>query len=108
MVCSAEQRRSARSPIDWPVSMWHPQTNRFVNGRSVNISKGGALITLPPTASLQCGQIVELNFPRTEKLAREIGQYSRVKTAQVVRLRHENSTLSPKLSVAVKFIEHVP
>ena len=66
-----EQRKDSRSSVAWPVSVWIPEANRFVNGRSCNISKTGVYITLPVTAPIGTGHLVELNFPRTEVLAKE-------------------------------------
>ena len=44
-----EQRMDARSELNWPVSIWLPEANRFFNGKSVNISKGGAYLSVPMT-----------------------------------------------------------
>jgi hypothetical protein len=86
MVTLADRRQHKRNDIDWPVSVYHPRLGMFINGRSVDVSSGGAKITLPIAAPIKPGQVVELNFPRTTMLARAAGCYSRIKTAVVVRV----------------------
>lgn len=86
MVMLTDRRRHARNPIDWPVSIYYPHLGMFINGRSVDVSKGGAKIRLPLAAPIRPGQIVELNFPRTTTLAKVAGCFSRIKTAWVVRV----------------------
>ena len=78
-----EQRKDSRSSVAWPISVWLPQANRFVIGRSCNISKTGVYITLPVTAPIRTGHLVELNFPRTEALAKEKGQFARIKSGKI-------------------------
>jgi len=55
-----EQRKDSRSSVAWPVSVWIPEANRFVNGRSCNISKTGVFVTLPLTAPIRTGHLVEI------------------------------------------------
>ena len=87
MVMSAhEQRGARRTDLAWPVSLWHPKALRFFNGRSMNVSRTGVLLTLPMKAPLRQGQDVELNFPRAETLAKDKGGSARIKTARVVRI----------------------
>jgi len=78
-----EQRKDSRNTVSWPVSVWIPEANRFFNGRSCNISKTGVFITLPVTAPVRTGHTVELNFPRTEALAKEKGQFLSEWTARI-------------------------
>jgi hypothetical protein len=56
-----------------------PEANRFFNGKSVNVSKGGAFISVPMTTPVAAGNEIEINFPRTQTLAKEKGQYARIK-----------------------------
>ncbi len=98
-----EQRKDSRSSVSWPVSVWMPQANRFVNGRSCNISKTGVFITLPATTPLGTGHTVELNFPRTEPLAKEKGQFARIKTGKVVRVERRNLLESAEIGVGIAF-----
>jgi hypothetical protein len=63
-----------------------PEANRFFNGKSVNVSKGGAFISVPMTTPVAAGNEIEINFPRTQTLAKEKGQYARIKNARVLRV----------------------
>ena len=46
MQTATENRKDVRTDLAWPVSVWMPESNRFFNGKSHNISKSGALLTL--------------------------------------------------------------
>jgi len=98
-----EQRKEARSNLSWPVSVWIPEANRFFNGRSANISKKGVFITVPMTMPVRLGHAVEINFPRTVTLAKEKGQFARIKTGKVVRVDRKNMLKSAEIGVAVSF-----
>jgi len=98
-----DQRKDSRNTVSWPVSVWIPEANRFFNGRSCNISKTGVFITLPVTAPIRPGHIVELNFPRTEALAKEKGQFARIKTGKVVRVDRKNLLESAEIGVGIAF-----
>ena len=67
METSVEQRKERRTDLAWPVSVWLPEASRFFNGRSANISKVGAFITVPMTTPVRRGSVVELNFPRSRE-----------------------------------------
>jgi hypothetical protein len=94
-----EQRKHNRTNLNWPVSVWLPEANRFFNGRSTNISKAGVLVSLPMTTPVRTGHTVEINFPRTNILATEKGQFARIKSGRVVRI--ERGSLLKKVSIAV-------
>jgi hypothetical protein len=98
-----EQRKDSRNTVSWPVSVWLPEANRFFNGRSCNISKTGVFITLPVTTPVKPGHIVELNFPRTETLAKEKGQFARIKCGKVVRVDRKNLLESAEIGVGIAF-----
>jgi hypothetical protein len=98
-----EQRKDSRSSVSWPVSVWLPQANRFVNGRSCNISKTGVFVTLPATTLVGTGHVVELNFPRTEALAKEKGQFARIKTGKVVRVERKSLLENAQIGVGIAF-----
>lgn len=98
-----ERRTSPRTPLKWPVSMWIPAAKRFLYGHSSNISKSGALIEAPATSPVRLGQTIEINFPRTENLAREKGSFGRLKTGTVVRLDRPGVTNGASMAVAVRF-----
>jgi hypothetical protein len=98
-----EQRKDSRNTVSWPVSVWVPEANRFFNGRSCNISKTGVFITLPVTAPVRPGHVVELNFPRTEALAKEKGQFARIKSGKVVRVDRKNLLESAEIGVGISF-----
>ncbi|MHC4541992.1 MAG: PilZ domain-containing protein [Planctomycetota bacterium] len=101
MQTTIEQRKDSRSSVSWPVSVWIPEANRFVNGRSCNISKTGVFITLPATAPVGTGHLVELNFPRTEALAEEKGQFARIKTGKVVRVERKSLLESAEIGLGI-------
>ena len=98
-----EQRKINRSNLSWPVSIWVPDDNRFFNGRSCNISKTGVFIRLPMTVPVRPGHTVELNFPRTVALAREKGQFARIKSGKVVRVDRQNMLREAEIGVGVAF-----
>lgn len=98
-----EQRKNSRSSVSWPVSVWIPEANRFVIGRSCNISKTGVFITLPASAPIRTGKLVELNFPRTEALAEEKGQFARIKTGRVVRVDRQNLLENAEIGAGIAF-----
>ena len=98
-----EQRREVRTELSWPVSIWMPEANRFFNGRSFNISKTGVFLTAPLTTPVREGHIVEINFPRTATLAKEKGQFARIKTGKVVRVERRNMLEDANIGIAVQF-----
>ena len=98
-----EQRKDSRSSVSWPVSVWMPQANRFFNGRSCNISRTGVFVTLPVTAPVQQGNTVELNFPRTEALAKEKGQFARIKSGKIVRVDRKNLLQKAEIGIGIAF-----
>jgi len=98
-----EHRRAARTDLSWPVSVWLPEANRFFNGKTVNVAKGGVLVDLPMTTPVRCGNIVEINFPRTMGLAKQKGQFARIKSGKVMRVQRESITTDARIGVAVEF-----
>jgi hypothetical protein len=100
-----EQRNDIRTKLSWPVSVWLPEANRFFNGRSSNISKNGAFVSLPMTTPVRAGHVLELNFPRTSALAEEKGQFARIKSAKVVRVERSSVSKDATIGVAVVFEE---
>ena len=100
-----EQRKDTRSDLSWPVSVWLPEANRFFNGKSVNISKGGVFISLPMTTPVRAGHEVEINFPRTMSLAKQKGQYARIKCGKVLRVNRQSVLEGNDIGMAVQFEE---
>ncbi len=103
MEALAEQRKCIRTSLCWPVSVWVPQANRFFNGRSANISKVGAFITVPMTTPVHAGNVVELNFPRTAGLAEEKGQFARIKKGRVVRVERKSILKDACIGLGIAF-----
>ncbi len=99
-----EQRSDVRSDLSWPVSIWLPEANRFFSGKSVNVSRGGAYITLPMTTPVRPGHEIEVNFPRTMSLAKQKGQYARIKQGKVLRVERSNMLRSGSIGIAVEFV----
>ena len=100
-----EQRKEARSDLSWPVSVWLPEANRFFNGRSKNVSKGGAYLTMPMTAPVRAGHEVEINFPRTVSLAKQKGQYARIKSGTVLRVDRQGMLEGACIGLAIQFAQ---
>jgi hypothetical protein len=98
-----EQRREARTELTWPVSIWLPDANRFFNGRSANVSKTGAFVSVPMPAPFRTGHAVEVNFPRTEALAQEKGGFARIKSGRVVRVERQNILRDGNIGIAIAF-----
>jgi hypothetical protein len=105
---TVEQRKSVRTEVSWPVSVWLPEANHFFNGRSSNISKTGVLLRLPVSTPLQAGNFVELNFPRTMSLARKKGGFARIKSGRIVRIERGRLFDDASIGVAVAFEEIEP
>ncbi|MBN2513166.1 MAG: PilZ domain-containing protein [Sedimentisphaerales bacterium] len=99
-----EQRRDVRSDLSWPVSIWLPEANRFFTGRSVNVSKGGAYISVPMTTPVRPGHEVEVNFPRTMSLARQKGQYARIKMGKILRVDRAEMLRNGSIGLAIQFV----
>ena len=98
-----EQRSQARTSLTWPVSIWSPQANRFFNAKTSNISKTGVYVEVPITTPLRKGQVVEMNFPRSDELAKHKGSYARIKLGKVVRIDRANMLNNARIGVAVQF-----
>ena len=103
MEALVEQRKESRTDVSWPVSVWLPEANRFFNGRSTNISKMGTFITLPMTMPVQPGNVLEINFPRTVSLAKQKGQFARIKRGKVVRIERKNTLKDASIGVGIAF-----
>ena len=103
MQTSVEQRRESRTDLSWPVSVWLPDAGRFFNGQSANISKTGAFVCVPMTTPARRGSIVELNFPRTEALAKEKGQFARIRRGRVVRVDRRSTLADATIGLGIAF-----
>ncbi len=98
-----DQRREARTTLSWPVSIWLPEAGRFFSGRSANVSKAGAFVSVPIPAPFRTGHVVEINFPRTDALAQEKGSFARIKSGKVVRVERHNMLKDGNIGVAIAF-----
>ena len=103
METMVEQRKESRTNVSWPVSVWLPEANRFFNGRSANLSRSGALVHVPLSTPAHEGSLVELNFPRTDVLAEEKGQYARIKRGRVVRVDRRRALEHASISLGIAF-----
>lgn len=101
---TVEQRKDTRTELSWPISVWLPEANRFFNGKSVNISKGGVYLSLPMTAPVRAGHDVEINFPRTMSLAKQKGQYARIKCGKVLRVERKGMLSGANIGLAIQFM----
>jgi hypothetical protein len=98
-----ENRKSARTELSWPISLWLPEANRFFNGKTINVAKGGVLLSMPMTAPIRPGHVVEINFPRTMNLAKQKGQFARIKAGKVLRVQRDTLTADATIGVAIQF-----
>ena len=98
-----ENRRANRTELSWPISLWLPEANRFFNGKTINVAKGGVLLSMPMTTPIRPGHIVEINFPRTMDLAKKKGQFARIKSGTVIRVQRDTITIDATIGVAVRF-----
>ena len=98
-----DNRRDTRTDLSWPVSIWIPAANRFFNGRSSNISKNGVFIAVPITTPVREGHHVEMNFPRSEALAKKKGSFARIKCGKIVRVERRNMLKEANIGIAVRF-----
>jgi hypothetical protein len=55
------------------------------------------------TTPVHKDQVVELNFPRTESLAKEKGGFARIKGGRVVRVDRQEMMQYGRIGVAVEF-----
>jgi hypothetical protein len=99
-----DQRIEARTDLSWPVSVWLPEANRFFNGQSSNISKAGVFVRVSMTVPVRAGHTVEINFPRTEALAKEKGQFARIKKGKIVRVERKDMLKDAHIGVAIAFV----
>ena len=100
---SVENRQFNRTDLSWPVSLWLPEANRFFNGRTINVAKGGVLLSLPMSVPIRPGHVVEINFPRTMSLAKKKGQFARIKSGKILRVERDSLTNDATIGVAVQF-----
>jgi len=103
METAVEHRREQRTNLAWPVSVWLPEASRFFNGRSANISKVGAFITVPMTTPVRRGSVVELNFPRADALAERKGQFARIRRGRVVRVDRKATLEEATIGLGIAF-----
>src|SRR4030042_6830132 len=98
---STNLRQAIRTGLSWPVSLWLPEANRFFNGKTLNVAKGGVLLSMPMTTPIRPGHVVEINFPRTMNLAQKKGQFARIKSGKVLRVERQTLTADATIGVAV-------
>ena len=58
---------------------------------------------MPMTVPLKTGGTVEINFPRTERLAKEKGSFARIRCGRIVRVERKDMLKEAKIGVAVAF-----
>jgi hypothetical protein len=51
------------------------------------------------------GNEIEINFPRSQTLAKEKGQYARIKNARVLRVDRQQMLCGGSIGIAVQFDE---
>ena len=98
-----ENRKSVRTNLKWPVSLWLPEVKRFYSGTAVNIAEGGVMIKLSVPAPIQAGSLVEINLPRTTSLTKKKDRFGRLKIAKVLRVQRE-SIRNACIGIAMQFV----
>ena len=61
------------------------------------------LLALLSGAPVRVGHELEVNFPRTMSLARQKGQYARIKSGKVLRVERKNVLTGTNIGLAVEF-----
>ena len=102
---TVEQRQEIRQDLSWPISIWLPEANRFFNGKSVNVSKGGAFISVPMTIPVAAGNEIEINFPRTLIEAKAAEFQFTQQEARVLRVDRKQMLHEGSIGIAVEFDE---
>ncbi len=99
-----EKRKAVRSEFAWPICVWLPNVMRFYEGRSINVSRTGSMVSLSIVAPVSIADEIEINFPRTAGLAKKYGQAGRIKVGIIKRFKREaDITL-----VAIEFTDPNP
>ncbi|MHC4257956.1 MAG: hypothetical protein ACYSUH_06185 [Planctomycetota bacterium] len=57
------------------------------------------------TTPVAAGNEIEINFPRSQTLAKEKGQYARIKNARVLRVDRQQMLSGGSIGIAVQFDE---
>jgi hypothetical protein len=55
------------------------------------------------TTPVRAGTVVEMNFPRTSSLAKEKGQFARIKKGKVVRVERRDTLQDGNIGVGIAF-----
>jgi len=102
MKAHAERRRHPRQALAAGVQFFHAASQREFPGRCVDVSQGGVLMYVPPTAPVQAGQTIRLNLtggPRPEWPLPDHGGVE----ATIVRVDRQTLLSQGHLAVGVRF-----
>ena len=99
-----EKRKADRHEFAWPVCVWLPNANHFYEGRNINVSRTGAMVSWSIVCPVSISDTIEINFPRTAMLAKKYGQAGRIKVGIVKRVKRESDIAL----VAVEFTDPNP
>lgn len=118
---SLERRQHPRHPLCVAVELCHSPTGREYPARSVDVSQGGVLMLIPPTAPIQPGHAVRLTLRYPDKAAEPTADRDSTSaphepddtvrpfcrdiplSAEVVRVDRQQLLASGQLAVAVRF-----
>ncbi len=59
---------------------------------------------MPITTPVRPGHEVEVNFPRTMSLARQKGQYARIKMGKILRVDRAEMLRNGSIGLAIQFV----
>jgi hypothetical protein len=104
----AERRESVRTATQGRAMFYHPSSGRELPGRTINVSRGGLWMYVPPHAPLRRGQ--EIQFLELPEMAggradEQAASASRARPLPATILRVDRATLvsAGRISVAVRF-----
>ncbi|MFB3891729.1 MAG: PilZ domain-containing protein [Phycisphaerae bacterium] len=102
---AADRRQFARRPLALAVRFHHVPTGREFPGRCIDISAGGMLMHIPPTAPVLPGQEIRIDLsaltgPDTAGVANPDTP------AEVVRVDRRKLIPLGRIAIGVRFQEH--
>jgi len=98
-----DRRKNKRIILEIPISAWVPAANKFYNGRTLNVSRSGALIKCIRGLPIKPGDQIEINFALTRPKANVVVSFTRVMNCRVTRKFQQNIKQSGNFIFAVCF-----
>jgi hypothetical protein len=109
---TAERREHTRLAVQGGVLFYHPASGRELPGRTVNLSRGGLGMVVPPYAPLRAGQEIQFlelpeikDGPPGEPLP--AASHAHPVAATIIRVDHATLVSAGRITIAVRF-GHAP